>query len=133
MINATITGNLGRDAETKQAGGSTVCEFSVASTTKIKGEKQTQWVRASLWGKRGESLARYLVKGQSVAVAGELTIREHNGKAYADLRVSEIDLIGGKRDDSRAGAGTHREASAPTGGGGFDDADYGDNGETLPF
>src|SRR6478736_4051626 len=44
MISATIIGNLGRDAETKTVGGTTVTSFSVASSTKVKGEDATNWV-----------------------------------------------------------------------------------------
>lgn len=96
MIQAFVTGNLGKDAELRVAGKDNVCSFSVASGRKVKGEEQTTWVRCSLWGKRGDALAQHLTKGSKVAVSGELSTREHNGKTYLELRVAEIDLMGGK-------------------------------------
>lgn len=130
MIFATIAGNLGRDADVRQAGKDNVCSFSVASTDKGRGgEKSTTWVRCSLWGKRGEALAQYLTKGSKVTVAGTLTQREHDGKTYLELRVAEIELQGGNRDARPAAS------SARTSGGGFDDQDYGGNAgdDGIPF
>lgn len=95
----SLTGNLGRDAEVRTAGSSTVCGFSVAMTAGYGDKKQTIWVDCSIWGKQAEgSLPSYLKKGQQVAVSGELSIREHEGKTYLQLRVGSIDLIG-KRED----------------------------------
>lgn len=42
------------------------------------------------------------MKGQQVAVSGELGTREHEGKTYLTCRVNTIDLVGGKRDESQA-------------------------------
>lgn len=99
MIQAFVTGNLGRDAELRHTGKDPVCSFSVASARKQKGEEQTTWVRCSLWGRRGEALMQYLTKGTKVAVSGELSTREHNGKTYVEVRVNEIDLMGGGKGD----------------------------------
>lgn len=103
MIQAFITGNIGKDAETRAAGQDTVTSFSVASNRKQKGEDVTTWVRCSIWGKRGAALSQYLTKGGKVAVSGELSTREHDGKTYLELRVSEIDLMGGggKKPETR--------------------------------
>lgn len=97
-----VTGNLGRDAEVRQAGNSTVCSFSVAMASGYGDKKQTVWLDCSLWGRQAEgSLPSYLTKGQQVALTGELSTREHEGKTYLQLRVSTIDLIG-KREDAPA-------------------------------
>ena len=97
MIQAFVAGNLGRDAELRQAGKDQVCSFSVASSRKSRGEEQTTWVRCSLWGKRAEALAKYLTKGSKVAVSGELSSHEYDGKTYIELRVQEIELMGGNK------------------------------------
>lgn len=123
MISSVVTGNLGRDAELRDAGSTTVCSFSVASTSKVKGEKVTTWVRCSLFGRRGEALSPYLTKGTKVAVSGELRTHEHNGKTYLELNVSELDLMGGA---PRSGG----PAPAPV----SDDADYGsEDTSDIPF
>ena len=76
MMNATVTGHLGSDAETKQVGSDSVTTFSVASSRKTKDGEETTWVRANLWGKRGESLRQYLTKESSDTIVGELKIQK---------------------------------------------------------
>lgn len=102
----TITGNLGKDARTNKAGGTTVANFSVAVRSGYGDNEKTIWVDCSLWGKQAESkLVDYLVKGQQVAVSGEIGTKEHEGKTYITLRVNAIDLIG-KKGDAPAPAAT---------------------------
>lgn len=99
MFILTMTGNLGRDAEVKNIGGTSVANFDVAGTSGFGDRKQTIWVDCALWGKQAESrLVDYLKKGQSVAVSGEMGTREHNGKTYVTMRVNDITLTGGKSD-----------------------------------
>lgn len=110
----SLTGNLGRDAEVRQAGSSTVCGFPVAMTAGYGDKKQTIWVDCSLWGKQAEgALPGYLKKGQQVAVSGELSTREHEGKTYLQLRVNSIDLIGKRDDAAPPQSQQHRPAQAP--------------------
>lgn len=148
MISAVVAGNLGKDSEVRQAGNSTVCSFSVASSTKVKGEEVTTWVRCSLFGKRGEALAEYLTKGKSVCVSGGLTTREYEGKTYIEMRVDDVKLMGGKESGGQSGGGASRSSNSggkasggkgegsskpASGGGGYADADYGGDGDDLPF
>jgi len=96
----TVTGNLGKDAEVRTAGSGTVCSFSVAMTAGYGDKKQTVWIDCSVWGKQAEgALPGYLKKGQQVAVSGELSTREHEGKTYLQLRCNTVDLIGKKEDN----------------------------------
>ena len=103
-----MTGNLGRDAEVRQAGSSTVCSFAVALSSGWGDKKTTTWLNCSLWGKQAEgTLPSYLKKGQQVALTGELSTREYQAKdgtmkTSLELRVGTIDLIG-KRDDNSGG------------------------------
>lgn len=137
MIFATVAGNIGKDATMRQAGSDSVCSFGVASESKVKGQKVTTWVDCSVWGKRGEALVQHLTKGSRVTVVGELSTREHNGKTYLSVRVSEIALMGGGNRNGGSGGGSGDSGSSK-GGGGYDDADYGGgnkdaNGDDLPF
>lgn len=102
MLNAVIAGNIGRNAETRNAGQSTVTSFAVAVEQRGRDGKKTQWVNCSLWGQRGEKLANYLTKGTRVCVSGELTTREHNGKTYLEINASDVTLMGGgeRRQDN---------------------------------
>lgn len=102
MLNAVIAGNIGKSAETRNAGQSTVTSFAVAVEQRGRDGKKTQWVNCSLWGQRGEKLANYLTKGTRVCVSGELTTREHNGKTYLEVNASDVTLMGGgeRRQDN---------------------------------
>lgn len=100
MLVVTAAGNIGKDAQVRKAGQSDVCSFSVATERKDRGEKKTIWIDCSIWGARGVALAQYLVKGTKVAIAGELSTREHEGKTYLQCRVDQVTLLGGgKRSD----------------------------------
>ena len=118
----TVTGNLGDAAEVKQVGTSTVCNFSVAAKAGFGDKAQTIWLDCALWGKQAESaLPGYLVKGQQVAVSGELsTFEAANGKTYLKLRCNSVDLVG-KKDDTPKAAPAPKPASGGQAGDDFDD------------
>lgn len=104
------TGALGSDAVTRQAGRDDVTSFSVASNQGYGENKTTIWFRCSIWGKRGTSLAPYLLKGGKVALSGELEIGEYDGKPQYNIRVNEIDLMGGneRKSDGKSGGSMAR-------------------------
>lgn len=88
-----VIGNLGKDAEVRQAGSSTVCGFGVAAKVGFGDKAKTIWIDCSIWGKRAESqLPQYLKKGTKVTVIGEMNEREYNGKTYLTCDVHTIDL-----------------------------------------
>jgi single-strand DNA-binding protein len=92
----TFTGNLGKECRTAN-NGTAVCNFAVAVKSGFGDNATTLWVDCALWGKQAESkLINHLVKGQQVAISGELGMREHDGKSYLTCRVSNVSLIGGK-------------------------------------
>jgi single-strand DNA-binding protein len=111
----TVTGNLGQDAEVKQVNTTTVCNFSVAAKAGFGDKAQTIWLDCALWGKQAESaLPGYLVKGQQVAVSGELsTFEATSGKTYLKLRCNSVDLIGKKDDSAKAAPTQTATAQAP--------------------
>lgn len=141
MNSITVAGQLGKDAEIKYLNnGDPVASFSVADSQGR--DKPTIWWRCSLFGKRAESLAPYLVKGQSVTVTGTLTEREYTDKDGAqkkaqDVRVNDVALQGGKREEGaapapRAPAPAPRPAARPAAapvGSGFDDMED----DIIPF
>lgn len=101
MINVTLAGRVGKDAETRQAGNSSVTGFSVAGDTGFGDRKQSHWFNCSLWGKRGEAMQQYLNKGQEVVVIGEYSEREYNGKQYKELNVLDVKLMGGSQSQGQ--------------------------------
>lgn len=136
MNSITVAGQLGKDAEVRYlTNGDAVCNFSVADSQGK--EKPTIWWSCQLFGKRAEALSQYLIKGQAVTVSGsvserEWTDKEGNKRKSMDVRVNEIALQGGKRDEGQREA--PRQAPAkPAGkpvaaGSGFDDMD-----DSIPF
>ena len=103
MKSITIAGNIGRDAVTRSTqAGEAVTGWTVAVEERKGQDKRTLWFDCNLWGKRGESLAQYLTKGSKVAVTGDLSTREHEGKTYLTVRVSEVTLLGGGQRDEPA-------------------------------
>ena len=103
MNNWSFTGNLGRDAETKNVGESSVTEFSVAVKSGYGDKAATTWAKCAMWGDRGEKVAQYLTKGQAVGIVGELTLREYVKKdgtngASLEVRVNDMTLLGKKGD-----------------------------------
>lgn len=141
MNSITVAGTLGRDAEVRyMPNGDPVCSFSVAD--RQGKDKPTIWWSCQLFGKRAESLSQYLVKGGSVTVSGSVTEREWEKdgvkRKSMDLRVNDVALQGGKKDEPRsnsplvAQAEPRRQAAraAPAAGSssGFDDMD-----DDIPF
>lgn len=101
----SFTGNLGKDCRTGMAGSTAVCNFTVAVKSGWGDKAQTLWLDCAMFGKQAEGkLPDYLVKGQQVAVSGELGTREHEGKTYLTCRVTSVDLVGGKGDQAAAPA-----------------------------
>ena len=98
----TIAGRLARDAELRHTqGGDSVCSFSVAVDQRDGKDRSTNWFRVSIWGKRGESLAPYLLKGAAVTVSGSFSVSEYEGKTQLNVRANEIALQGGRGDGSQ--------------------------------
>jgi len=89
----TITGRVGGAAETRQAGSSTVTNFSCAVDQGWGDRKTTNWFRVAIWGERGTKLAQYINKGEKVTVTGELEIGEYNGKPQYEIRAADVDCF----------------------------------------
>jgi len=92
----TIAGGITRDAIPRTTqDGENVTSFSVAVSEGYGDKKRSVYFDCSLWGKRGAALSQHLTKGSRVAVSGDLSTREHNGKTYLTVRASEVTLLGG--------------------------------------
>lgn len=125
-----FTGNLGQDVKINHtSAGGAVANFSVAVRAGFGDREQTLWIGCSLFGKRAEGgLVNYLKKGQQVAVSGELSTREYEGKTYLQVSVNDVTLIG-KRDDSVPAPSQPRNQQAPA----QQQAAPVDNFDDIPF
>jgi len=119
----TFSGRVGADAELKTTNsGEKVLGFRVANDIGFGDRRTTQWVDCSMWGKRGESIANYVKKGDKVTVSGELKLEEYQRKDGAtasklSVRVNEMDL-GGKNDSAGGGSGGSSGGNYSKGSGG---------------
>lgn len=125
MQTITISGNIGKDAEIRRAGNDNVCSFSVGVQQGWGDKKATNWFRCNMWGKRGDTLQPYLLKGTKVVIQGELTIGEYQGKPQFDVRVNEVEMMSKGDGGSRQGDGSRGAAAAP--------ADLDDDFDEVPF
>ena len=129
-----FTGNLGADAEQRVTpSGEPVVSFSVGVKAGFGDRATTTWARCQMWGKRGESVAPYLKKGQLVGVSGEASLREYDKKdgskgASLEVRVNDLTLLGKRDSETQYSAPAapprqqtqQRQQSAPPAGA-FDD------------
>lgn len=105
----TVPGRLGSDPEVKHTqGGQVLAKFRVAVNgyDREKKEKTTMWVDVTMWGARGEQIAKLLSKGDSVCFMGTGELREYNGKSYLECTASECALMGGAKRQEQAAPAT---------------------------
>jgi len=109
MLNKVqVIGNLGGDPECRQAGDSSVANFTVATTERWKnknGEQQesTEWHKVVAWGKLAEICSQYLHKGKLVYIEGALQTRKWQDKEGNDRYTTEIKAFTMKMLGGRAG------------------------------
>lgn len=131
-----ITGNLTRDPELRSTqSGTSVCNMRVAVNGRRK-NAHDEWVDkvnyfdVTVWGKRGESCAKYLAKGRPVAVEGRLDWHEYtkdDGKRQSvEIVANSVQFLGGKPEDDDTASATASDDSdgrelAGVGAGGSDD------------
>ena len=112
MQKTTIAGTVSSVRELKQLGDNQVFNFSVAvSNGKDKDgnwRDSTFW-DCAIWGKRAESVSRFLSKGTKIAVIGRPDARAHDGKAYLQLTVDDFTLLGG----GEQGGGSQTQQQEP--------------------
>ena len=111
-----IVGRLTRDAEIKYTtGGQAVCKFSVAVNRRRKNgdqwEDEANFFDVVLWGRQGEALNQYLVKGKSVGVEGELRQdrwqQDGQNRSKVEIVANNIQLLGGNQPSNSQGNFAH--------------------------
>lgn len=108
MLQTSCIGNLGGNAEVKNANGKKFTTFRIAHTDKWtddagKAHEETIWVDCLLNGE--PAVVEYLKRGQQVFVTGSTSVRVYSSakdrcmKAGLTINVRSIELLGGKKDD----------------------------------
>lgn len=105
---ATFIGHLGRDPETREAGSSKVCKFSIAVNNPRRKDDPTLWVDVEFWGRQGEVVGQHFFKGDPILVTGTLTANEWTSKD-GEVRKSIVlngdnfAFVGSKQDGGGGG------------------------------
>jgi single-strand DNA-binding protein len=137
-----VVGNLGGDPEMRyMPDGTAVTNFSVATsrtwTDSRSGNqnKETTWIRVSVWGRQAETTNQYLTKGSKVLVEGRLrpdpttgnprmwTRQDGTVAASFEMTADSVRFLSGRED---------------SGGGDYEDSDYSGGGaaqeeDDIPF
>ncbi|PZR26591.1 MAG: single-stranded DNA-binding protein [Citrobacter freundii] len=121
MIKMQVIGNLGKDCVVNTVSGKNVINFTVAHTEKYKdsqgnNQEKTIWVDCAYWTDR-TALAPYLTKGKQVFVEGQPEVRsftrqDGTGGASLSLRVRDIQLLGGRSENSVGGGNSYGASSS---------------------
>lgn len=76
LNNVSLTGRLTKDPELKYVSdGKAVCSFSIANNEYYPGKENDNYgnfFNVIVWGKRAETMSKYLVKGSFIAIDGRL-------------------------------------------------------------
>jgi single-strand DNA-binding protein len=121
-----VIGNVGGNPTIRQVGGSSVAEFSVATSEKWTNGERTDWHRVQAWGKLAEIVEQYVRKGEKIFVAGSMRYEKYTGKDGVEKEIAKINardilLLGGKA------GGAPREEHSPS------VADLAEPNDDLPF
>lgn len=125
-VNSVIVGGrLGRDPEVRfGANGDAICRFSVAVDEARKdGDRHTNWVDVTAFGKTGETVGQYLAKGAECVVEGRLNVRKYQDKD-GNTRVGWSVVANRVHFGAKPQGGEQRstDPDAPT-----------DDGDSIPF
>lgn len=123
MIKLQVIGNIGRDCVVNNVNGKNVINFSVAHSEKFKDAQgqqkdKTIWVECAYWTDR-TGLSPYLKKGQQVYAEGVPDLRNYTTKegtpaTSLSLRITSVQLLGGRGENQGEGNGGSSYANQPS-------------------
>ena len=101
MNKVILIGRLGRTPEVKSTkSGTSMCNFSLATTEVYKGDKKTEWHNIVVFGKTAEIVGKYLKKGSLIGVEGKIQTRSWDDadghKRYTtEVIMDRLEMLGG--------------------------------------
>ena len=112
MNRAYLIGNLTADPQSKTVGEHTVCNFTIAVSSRRKdqnGQYLADFFRIDAWDKLGESCQKYLTKGRKVCVIGPVSCRAYtaqdgSARASMEVRANDVEFLS---------SGTEQQTQAP--------------------
>lgn len=139
-VGLTVPGRLGDDPELRSTSGGQVANFSVAVSgyDRVSKEKTTTWVRVTMWGVRGEQIAKLVSKGDAVCFIGTGELKSYEKRDggevwYLECTASECVLMGSsQKSDEPREKQPPKPASNPAHRGRVKEADF-DDDDKIPF
>lgn len=135
-----LLGNLGKDPKVSATQrGTTVCDFSLATTDSYKDRdgqqrEETQWHSVRVYGKQAEACQQYLRKGSMALIEGTVKYSKSTGrdgleKYFTNVIAERVQFLD-RRDDSAPAPRTAEPRTRQTEPAGVDDAPFDDD---IPF
>ena len=109
MNKVFLIGNLTRDPElTETANGIAVCRFSIAVSRNYSGadgERKTDFFNCVAWRGLGETVARYVKKGNKIAVSGSIELHNYDDnegvkRTVVEIVVQDVEFLTPKQRES---------------------------------
>jgi single-strand DNA-binding protein len=120
MNKCILFGNVGNDPKVNRLeSGKIVAKFSLATNKSFTkdGEKitETSWHNIILWNKLAELAEKYVKKGNSVIIEGEISYRSYENKDGMTVYITEIigdrlHFAGGKKEDDLPKGKVHMDS-----------------------
>ena len=105
MNQVVLIGNLTRDIELRDAGGTSVGSFGLAVNWRgAEGKEGVDFFNIDVWGKQAENCAKYISKGSKVGVVGQLKSRSWEDKetgakrTAVSVRAQNVEFLTSKRE-----------------------------------
>lgn len=106
-----LIGNVGKDPEVRTLqGGAKVARFTLATSRKMQGNDgaaviETTWHSVTCWNKQADVVEKYVTKGMSLYVEGELRQHQYAGqdgqqKTYYEVSANTIQMLSGREQQS---------------------------------
>jgi single-strand DNA-binding protein len=109
MNRIILMGRLTKDPEMKsiEASGKCVTKFTLAVNRAFRtseGERSTDYIPVTIWGRKAEIAAEYLLEGSLVTISGRLQTRsyedrEGNKKFGFEVIADEFQFAGNRRNE----------------------------------
>lgn len=136
MNKVILLGRLTADPELRQTqSGIASCRFNMAVNRKYKndkGEYEADFITCVAWRQTAEFVSRYFVKGQMIAVEGNLRSGSYQDKQHPDVThyktevyVDAVEFAGGKNENGSRGS----TEAAPAGQQAAQPMDYGNSSQ----
>ena len=123
MNSVILIGRLTRDPELRYTSGSqmAVAKFSLAVDRPVRSgkDRETDFIRITVFGKQAENCERYLAKGRMVGIQGRIqtgSYQDKDGKTVytTDVIADRVEFLEwGDRKEAGSGAGGYSAPSAP--------------------